>query len=255
MKVAFCQIELVWENPETNRKSIEDYFLSTEESFDLFVLPEMFTSGFTMNPEKIAETMDGATITLLKRLAKKRACAITGSLVIEEKNNFYNRMIFVFPTGEVQFYNKRHLFTLAGEDKVYAKGTDKVIVNYNNWNVCLQVCYDLRFPVFSRFDDDYDLIIYVANWPQSRINAWDTLLKARAIENMSYVVGVNRIGEDINNNSYPGHSQILDYFGNYIVEPCEKDKVITARLDKEVMLADRNKFGFLRDRDRFILTE
>ena len=135
MKIALFQTKLTWENPEINRTFIETYFLNEDEQFDLFVLPEMFTSGFTMNPSAVAETVDGETMIWLKKLAKKRTCAITGSLIIKENNNFYNRMVFVFPSGEVQFYNKRHLFTLAGEEKVYTKGTEKVIVNYNNWNI------------------------------------------------------------------------------------------------------------------------
>jgi len=255
MKVALFQTRLAWENPEANRKSIEEYFLKTDKSFDLFVLPEMFTSGFTMNPGAVSETMDGETMTWLQSLAKTKACAIIGSLVIQENGNFYNRMVFVFPTGEVEFYDKRHLFSLAGEDKVYTRGNDKKVIRYLGWKICPFICYDLRFPVFSRFNDDYDLLIYVANWPQPRINAWDALLKARAIENMSYVVGVNRIGEDENNNSYPGHSQVLDCFGNYMIAPSTDELIATVELEKETMLASRNKFGFLRDRDAFTLTE
>ena len=233
MKIALFQTKLAWENPEINRTFIEEYFLNEDESFDLFVLPEMFTSGFTMNPSVVAETMEGETMTWLKELAKRKNCAITGSLVIKEDNNYYNRMVFVFPSGEVQFYNKRHLFTLAGEEKVYTKGTEKVIVNYNNWNICLQICYDLRFPVFARNVEDYDLLIYVANWPKPRVNAWDILLKARAVENMSYVIGVNRIGNDNNHLDYVGHSQAIDFSGNYLIEPQEKEGVFIVEIDKE----------------------
>lgn len=178
MKVALFQTKLAWEQPETNRKFIEEYFLNEEVAFDLFILPEMFTSGFTMNPEAIAETMNGETISWLKQLAQHKNCAITGSLVIKEQGNFYNRMVFVHPSGKMECYDKRHLFTLAGEEKVYTKGIDKVIVNYNNWKICLQICYDLRFPVFARNTEDYDLLLYVANWPKVRITAWDALLKS-----------------------------------------------------------------------------
>lgn len=253
MKIAVFQTKLAWENPAVNRKFIEEYFLNEDEPFDLFILPEMFTSGFTMNPSAVAEPMDGETMTWLKGLAKAKNCAITGSLVIKENGNFYNRMVFIFPSGEVQFYNKRHLFTLAGEEKVYTKGTKKVIVNYNNWNICIQVCYDLRFPVFVRNVENYDLILYVANWPKPRINAWDSLLKARAIENMCYTIGVNRIGEDANQLEYPGHSQVIDFLGNNMLN-CESDLgVFVCELDKDQQLATRQKLNFLNDKDDFSL--
>ena len=253
MKIALIQTKLAWENPIVNREFIEEWFLNNKESFDLFILPEMFTSGFTMNPSAVAETMDGETITWIKELAKKKTCAITGSLVIEENGNFYNRMVFVFPSGEVHFYNKRHLFTLAGEEKVYTKGTEKVIVNYNNWNICLQVCYDLRFPVFVRNVENYDLILYVANWPKPRINAWNTLLKARAIENMCYVIGVNRIGEDANQLEYPGHSQVIDFLGNEILNCKNEPSIFIVELDKNQQKEVRKRFNFLSDKDDFKL--
>ncbi len=253
MRIALFQTQLAWENSEINRVFIEEYFLNEDESFDLLVLPEMFTTGFTMNPSAIAETMEGETISWLKQLAKKKTCAITGSLVIKESDNFYNRMVFVFPSGEVQFYDKRHLFTLAGEDKVYTKGTEKIVINYNNWNICLQVCYDLRFPVFVRNVENYDLLLYVANWPKPRINAWDTLLKARAIENMCYTIGVNRIGEDANQLEYPGHSQVIDFLGNQVLN-CENDLgIFIINLDKQTQFEAREKFNFLNDRDDFSL--
>jgi len=163
--------------------------------------------------------------------------------------------LFVFPSGEIQFYDKKHLFTLAGEDKVYTSGTQKVIVNYLDWKICLQVCYDLRFPVFSRNSEDYDLLLYVASWPKTRINAWDTLLKARAIENMSYVIGVNRTGEDDNGYQYTGHSQAVDYLGEYVVEPTESENIFMTKLDKDKMISTRQKLGFLDDRDNFEIKE
>lgn len=253
MKIALFQTKLAWENPQTNRNFIEEYFLNEDESFDLFILPEMFTTGFTMNPAAVAETMDGETMIWLKHLAKQKNCAITGSLVIKENENFYNRMVFVFPSGEVEFYNKRHLFTLAGEEKVYTKGTEKVIVNYNNWNICLQICYDLRFPVFARNVENYDLLLYVANWPETRIVAWGTLLKARAIENMCYTIGVNRIGEDANNLLYSGHSQVVDFMGNQIIN-CESELgIFVCELDKKPQTEIRQKLNFLNDKDDFSL--
>ena len=160
-------------------------------------------------------------------------------------------MLFVFPSGETQFYDKRHLFTLAGEEEFYTAGTQKVIVDYLDWKICLQVCYDLRFPVFVRNVENYDLLLYVANWPKVRTNAWDTLLKARAIENLSYVIGVNRIGLDANNFEHIGHSQAIDFLGNYILEPQETEDVFVLELDKNVMLEARKKFAFLNDKDSF----
>lgn len=253
MKVALFQTKLAWEQPETNRKFIEEYFLNEEVAFDLFILPEMFTSGFTMNPEAIAETMNGETIIWLKELAKQKNCAITGSLVIKEKGNFYNRMVFVHPSGKIESYDKRHLFSLAGEEKVYTKGKEKVIVIYKDWNICLQICYDLRFPAFARNTEDYDLLLYVANWPKVRIMAWDALLKARAIENMTYTIGVNRIGEDANQLEYPGHSKAIDFLGNEMVS-CENELgVFCVELDKTKQTEIRQKMNFLNDKDDFNL--
>lgn len=254
MQISLIQAPLSWENPEANRNYFSQQLQEVPLDTLLVVLPEMFTSGFTMHPENVAETMEGETVNWLRTIAKARNFAITGSMVIREADKYFNRLLFVFPTGEVEFYDKRHRFSLAGEDKVYTRGNDKKIISYLGWKICPLICYDLRFPVFSRFNDDYDLLIYVANWPQPRIYAWDALLKARAIENMSYVVGVNRIGEDVNNNSYPGHSQVLDYLGNYTIKPSSDETIATVHLDKETMLANRNKFGFLRDRDTFTLS-
>ncbi|MBC5834977.1 nitrilase family protein [Flavobacterium sp. F372] len=251
MNVALIQTNIIWENPSENRKKSEEKINALKESVDLIVLPEMFTTGFTMHPNLVAETMDGATILWLKEIAKAKNCAITGSLVITENDNFYNRMVFVFPNGEIQHYDKKHLFTLAGEDKIYTSGKDKVIVKYNDWKICLQVCYDLRFPVFSRNTEYYDLLIYVASWPKARTNAWDILLKARAVENLSYVIGVNRIGTDNNNFEYIGHSQIIDELGDFIIVPTENEGVFIADLDKNKMLETRNKLNFLEDKDRF----
>jgi predicted amidohydrolase len=214
----------------------------------------MFSSGFTMNPKEVAETMDGETVSWLQHMANAKNCAITGSLVIEEKGNFYNRLVFVFPDGEIQHYDKRHLFTLAGEDKVYTAGTQKLIVDYKGFKICPLVCYDLRFPVFARNVEDYDILIYVANWPKPRVNAWDILLKARAVENMCYVIGVNRIGDDANNHEYVGHSQVVDFLGNYIQQPEETEGVFIVELHEEQLLETRKKLAFLEDRDEFTIT-
>ena len=253
MKIALIQTPLFWENPKLNRDYFEEKINAISENVDLIVLPEMFTSGFTMNPKEVAETMQGDTVLWFKNLAKAKNAAITGSLVIEENGHFFNRLVFVFPSGEIQKYDKKHLFTLAGEDQIYTSGTQKLLVEYKGFKICPLICYDLRFPVFARNTEDYDVLIYVANWPKIRINAWDSLLKARAIENMCYTIGVNRIGEDANQHEYIGHSQVVDFLGNYEIEPQEIEGVFTTTLDKNLLLETRQKFGFLNDRDVFKL--
>ena len=253
MQVLLIQAPLVWENPKLNRNYFDERIYAISENIDLIVLPEMFTTGFTMNPSTVSETMQGETVLWLQSLAKAKNCAITGSVVIKEKGNFYNRMLFVFPSGEIQYYAKRHLFTLAGEEKVYTAGTQKLIVEYLGWKICPLVCYDLRFPVFSRNVEDYDLLIYVASWPKVRTTAWDALLRARAIENVSYVVGVNRMGEDASGHAYIGHSQVVDYLGEYIVEPQENEAIFMTKLDKSKLMEMRKKFAFLNDKDAFEL--
>lgn len=253
MRVALIQSDIVWENPSQNRINFEEKINSIQENVDLIVLPEMFSTGFTMNPSAVAETMDGETVSCMVALAKKKNVAITGSVVITENDNYYNRMLFVFPTGEIQKYDKRHLFSLAKEEAVFTRGNDKVIVNYKDWKICLQICYDLRFPVFARNVENYDMLIYVASWPKPRINAWDILLRARAVENLSYVIGVNRVGTDGSQLEYVGHSQAIDYLGNYVVEPFEDESVKIFSFDKNEMLETRLKLNFLNDKDRFEL--
>lgn len=253
MKIALIQAPLLWENPTQNRNYFEDKINSIRETIDLIVLPEMFTSGFTMNPKAVAESMQGETVLWLQALAKAKNAAITGSLVIEENGNFYNRLVFVFPSGAIKTYDKKHLFTLAGEDKAYTSGTQKMLIEYQGFKICPLICYDLRFPVFARNTEEYDVLIYVANWPKPRINAWDALLKARAIENMCYTIGVNRIGEDPNKHDYPGHSQVIDELGNYLIAPQEIEGVFITTLNKNTLEANRQKFGFLNDRDAFTM--
>ena len=253
MKVALIQSSLSWENPKANRNHFEVKINAISGKVDLIVLPEMFSTGFTMNPEAVAETMQGETIMWLQSLAKAKNSAITGSLVIKDNGNFYNRLVFVFPSGEIQFYDKRHLFSLAGEQKIYTSGKEKLIVEYLGWKICPLICYDLRFPVFARNVEEYDVLLYVANWPKQRVNAWDSLLKARSIENMCYTIGVNRIGIDQNNLDYNGHSQAIDFLGNYLLEPQETDGVFIVELNKEKLTVTRNQLGFLNDRDFFEL--
>ena len=251
MKIALIQADLSWENPSENRQQFESKINQIEVDVDLIVLPEMFSTGFTMNAPEVAEEMQGETIQWMQSVSKNRKCALTGSVIIIENGNYYNRMIFVFPSGELKYYNKRHLFSLAGENEYYTSGTEKVIVDYLGWKICLQICYDLRFPVFVRNVENYDLLLYVANWPKIRTNAWDALLKARAIENLSFVVGVNRIGLDAHNYEHIGHSQVVDFLGNYILEPQETEAVFVVELDKQIMLETRKKLDFLSDKDVF----
>lgn len=251
MKIALIQTSLAWENPIENRSHLAQKITSFMEDVDLIVLPELFSSGFTMNPQAVAETMEGETVLWVQHLAKAKNAAITGSLVIEENGKYYNRLLFVYPDGEIKMYDKRHLFTLAGEDKCYTAGEEKLILEYKGFKICPLVCYDLRFPVFARNIENYDLLLYVANWPKLRINAWDILLKARAVENMCYTIGVNRIGTDANNHEYSGHSQLVDFLGNYLIEPQETDGVFIVEIDKEKLLETRSKLAFLNDRDTF----
>ncbi|TCK65090.1 putative amidohydrolase [Winogradskyella wandonensis] len=254
LKVALIQTDLAWENPKANRENFTSKIASISETVDLIVLPEMFTSGFTMNASEVAETMDGETIAWLKELSKKKEAAIVGSLVIIEKNNYYNRLVFIHPNGTIDSYDKRHTFTLAGEHKVYTAGTSKTIIDYKGFRICPLICYDLRFPVWARNTEDYDVLLYVANWPKPRISAWDALLKARAIENMSYCIGVNRIGKDDSGHDYPGHSACYDVLGETLSDfNSDENGINVVTLDKSHIEAYRNKLNFLNDRDNFIL--
>jgi omega-amidase len=251
MKIALIQSDLYWEDASANRKNFESKINQIDSNINLVVLPEMFSTGFTMNASEVAETMQGETVLWMQSLAQEKQFAIVGSLIIAEGGKYYNRMLFVFPDGAIQQYDKRHLFSLAGEDKYYEAGTQKVIVEYLDWKICLQICYDLRFPVFARNTENYDLLLYVANWPKVRTNAWDALLKARAIENLSYVVAVNRVGLDANEYEHIGHSQVIDFLGNPVLDPQENVGVFIVEVDKKPMLETRKKLDFLSDRDQF----
>ncbi len=253
MKIALIQSDLVWENVEKNRTSFEAKINSIVEEVQLIILPEMFTTGFSMHATSQAETMRGETIDWMKNLAKHRNLALTGSLIITDNGNFYNRLVFVFPSGEVQFYDKRHLFTLANEDQCYTKGTSKLIVDYLGFKICPLICYDLRFPVFSRNTENYDVLIYVANWPKIRTQAWNALLKARAIENVCYSIGVNRVGMDAHNFEHVGHSQVNDYLGNSILSPQENEGIFIVNIDKTELVKTRKKLAFLEDQDEFTI--
>jgi len=254
LKVALIQSEIVWENAEQNRINFSAVINSIKEDVDLVVLPELFSTGFSMNPEPIAETMEGETVKWMQALASKKQSAITGSIVTKDDNNYYNRLLFVHPSGEINIYDKKHTFTFAGEDKAFASGTKKLIVDYKGWKICPLVCYDLRFPVWSRNVEDYDVLLYTANWPTPRMIAWNSLLKARAIENMCYCIGVNRVGSDNLGNEFSGHSGAYDVMGEKIstIQP-NKEQIEVVVLDKNHIISNREKFQFLNDRDRFIL--
>ena len=252
MKIALLQFDTLWEDKAANLEKVTTLIESLTDDVELVVLPEMFTTGFSMNPQAIAEEENSNTLQTIRMLAKKHHLAIVGSWATKENQSYYNRLYFVFPDTTYQTYNKRHLFTLAGEEKVYELGTDKLIVNYKGWNICPLVCYDLRFPVYSRIvNQNYDLLLYVASWPDKRIFAWDALLKARAIENMSYVIAVNRCGIDPNEVEYSGHSQALDYMGNYLQSPMTNEGVKIITLEKAPLLNARTKLAFLNDADDF----
>lgn len=253
LKIALIQSDLVWENPKKNRKHLKEKIESIS-NVDLIVLPEMFSTGFTMNAKAVAETMDGKTVAWMKKQALKTNAAITGSLVITEDGKFYNRLLFIESSGVIQWYDKRHTFTLAGEEKIYSAGNKKLIVDYKGWKLCPMVCYDLRFPVWVRNTEDYDVVLFVANWPKPRVFAWDTLLKARAIENMCYCVGVNRVGLDDEQNEYCGHSAAYDILGNEMTafKP-NREQIEVVTLERNHINFYRNKLKFLNDKDAFTL--
>lgn len=250
LHISLVQYSIFWHNPLANKKHIES--LLKEVQTDLVMLPEMFTTGFSMDANSLAETPIGETVEWMKELAQQKKTAITGSLIIKEQAGFYNRLFFVFPNAEIETYDKRHTFSLAGEDKIYTKGNTRKTITYLGWKILPQICYDLRFPVWARNTDDYDFLYFVANWPTPRVAAWDALLKARAIENMAYCAGVNRIGIDGNGMAYNGHSQVFDVLGNELLEEThEKEGVFTAILSAEALKTQRNKLRFLEDRDDF----
>lgn len=250
------QTSLFWEDKQANLQLLADKISSSPES-DIIVLPEMFSTGFSMQPEKLAESISGHTVQWLQAQAMQKKCIITGSMIIEENGNYYNRMIWMEPSGQFSYYDKRHLFAYAGEDAHYTKGQERKIVNYCGWNINLQVCYDLRFPVWARQtaqqinEPEYDVIIYVANWPERRSNAWKILLQARAIENEAYVIGINRTGKDGKNIYHSGDSMCIDPTGLILDHYADEEIIFTTTLTKQTLLDIRTKFPFYKDADRF----
>ncbi len=255
LRIALVQTTLVWQDAKKNRIAFQKLLEQIDSKTDLVILPEMFTTGFTMEAQKVAENMDGLTVNWMQMIAKTYNTAVTGSIIIREKNTFYNRLIFVHPDGRVQHYDKRHLFVLAKEDQYFSPGVEPLCITYKGWRIKPLVCYDLRFPVWSRNIDNYDLLFYVANWPKPRIHAWDTLLQARAIENVCFVAGVNRIGVDDEGHQYIGHSAVYDMLGKGLTPKGEEhERIIYADLDKSMLNTVRERFPFLEDRDSFEFT-
>lgn len=254
LSVALVQANLAWEAPSRNMEYFDQLLTNLSEPTDLVILPEMFSTGFTMEPGNLTQDQASTALRWMQETAYEKQIALTGSLVWPQGTRFYNRLFFVYPNGTYETYDKRHTFTLAGEDKIYTAGISRLLVMYKDFKICPMICYDLRFPVWSRNTADYDLLLYVANWPAPRIQAWDTLLKARAIENMSYCLGVNRIGDDANGLSYVGHSAVYDPLGDCIGFT-DQEEVLQLRLRKDHLASIRTDLGFLDDRDAFTLLD
>jgi len=247
------QSSLHWEDKEANLQMFEEKIFSISQPTEIVVLPEMFSTGFSMQPKKLAEPMDGETVEWMKRIAAKKKIILTGSVIIEADGNFYNRLVWVLPNGQIGYYDKRHLFAYGDEDQHYTAGKKRLIASVKGWKINLMVCYDLRFPVWSRQQGDfeYDVLIYVANWPERRVLAWTSLLRARAIENQSYVIGVNRTGDDGNKIPYTGESMAVDPMGEILYHKNDEEDVFTVTLDKSHLEKTREKFPFWKDADRF----
>ena len=254
LRITLLQTSLHWENPSANRQMFSRHFDSVTEETDIIVLPEMFGTGFTMNTS-VAESMSGGTVEWLKQEAQRKKCIITGSLLIHEAGKYFNRLFWMKPGGDFMTYDKRHLFRLSGEEKFFTSGNKKLVAELKGWKICPVVCYDLRFPVWSRRTPkaDYDILIYVANWPQKRITAWIQLLIARAIENQSYVIGVNRWGRDGNNAEHPGYSVALDFTGKKLNSNDSGEFIETVTLSRSALQQFRNRFPFHLDADEFML--
>ena len=250
LRVALCQFDMGWEDIPGNLAKAGRMIGSAEAG--LVVLPEMFATGFVLDPRRVAEPMDGRIVTWMREYACRTGRALTGSAIIRDDGRYFNRQLFVRPTGEVTVYDKRHLFSIGGEGGLFTAGTERVVVEYGGLRLLLLVCYDLRFPVWSRCRNDYDAIVYSASWPESRREVWRTLLRARAIENQAYVIGVNRVGVDPSAR-YTGDSVIVDFMGRTAADAGDRETVIEATLDREALERFRTKFPAWRDADPFTL--
>ncbi len=258
LTITTIQTALHWEDKKANLQMLEEKIMGIEERTELVVLPEMFSTGFSMKPAELAETMDGETVQWMKRVAAQKKIILTGSLIIKEQDNYYNRLVWMLPNGLHGVYNKRHRFAFAGEDKEYTAGNKRLIASVKGWKINLQVCYDLRFPVWARQQSqpegpEYDILIYVANWPEKRSHAWKTLLQARAIENQCYVIGVNRVGNDGNEIYHSGDSMVIDPLGEVLYYKKDDEDVHTITLQQEQLDVIRAKLPFLKDADGFMI--
>lgn len=261
LTITVIQTNLHWENKAANLLMLEEKINDIKEKTEIVVLPEMFTTGFSMQPAKLAETMDGETVKWMKRISRTKKIILTGSVIIEEDGHYFNRLIWMLPNGQYGTYDKRHRFAYAGEDDQFTAGTKRLIASVKGWKINLLVCYDLRFPVWARQTTplpeevengpEYDVLIYVANWPERRVHAWKTLLQARAIENQCYVVGANRVGQDGNSISYSGESMVIDPLGEVLYTKKDAEDIFTITLDKTHLTTIREKFPFWKDADHF----
>lgn len=253
LRVSLVQFEIAWEDPLANCALLEEKLQYLVNQTDVVVLPEMFSTGFSMNDQG-AEIGHGPVIKWLKLMSNRLNALVVGSIKCKENNQFFNRFVAVDPEGKILNYDKKHLFRMGGEDQFYTAGNERRIISYKNWNIAAFVCYDLRFPVWSRnVDLAYDLAIYVANWPAVRSHAWNTLLRARAIENLSYVVGVNRIGQDGNEIQYQGDSALISYLGNDLLNLANEDSIKSCSISKSELIEFRAKFPTDLDADHFKL--
>ncbi len=257
LTLTIIQTDLRWEDKAANLQRLKEKIDAIEERTEIVVLPEMFTTGFSMEPELFAETMEGETVQWMKDIAANNKIIITGSVMIKENDDYFNRLIWMLPNGQYGYYDKRHLFAYGEEDKHFTAGNKRLIASVKGWKINLLICYDLRFPVWGRqqsteTETEFDMLIYVANWPERRSHAWKTLLCARAIENQCYVAGVNRIGKD-NKNNYSGNSLVIDPMGQVLYHMADEEDVFTITLQKEEVNKVRLQFPFWKDADDFTI--
>ena len=252
LSFSLIQTALFWEDKEANLAMLAKKIMGIEEYTEIIVLPEMFSTGFSMQPEKFAETMDGPSVDWMRRISAEKKIILTGSLMIKEEEKYYNRLIWMLPNGELGYYDKRHLFAFAGEDQHYSAGNKRLIASVKGWKINLQICYDLRFPVWARQQgEEYDLLLYVANWPEKRNHAWKTLLTARAIENQCMTIGLNRVGLDGNNSAHSGDSLIVGPLGEVLYHCAYEEDIFTITLQREEITNARTQFPFWKDADFF----
>ncbi len=253
LRITLVQSNLYWENINANLEMFSQNLHGVKHT-DLIVLPEMFSTGFSMNTNKLAEDLNGDAVNWTRETARKKRSVVTGSLMIKEDGRFYNRLVWMQPDGEFKTYDKRHLFTLSNEEQYFTAGEQKLIVELNGWKICPLICYDLRFPVWSRNKNSaYDMLLYVANWPERRAQAWKQLLMARAIENQSYVVGVNRTGNDGNGVYHSGCSAVVDPMGTVLYSKEVEEDIFTIQLELSDLTNVRKQLPFLQDADDFVL--